>query len=113
MGEERWFLENGGDDEFGFQWNLMLQENGRLRCVAQYLEEDYAVQGLAAHKWLDSLGSGKMSLAMEGIVIDSNGKITKRRTVRKHDTMKCGGKQNGVNDNPAGRKPNRKGAGNK
>lgn len=86
MGEERWFLENGGDDEFGFQWNLMLQENGRLRCVAQYLEEDYAVQGLAAHKWLDSLGSGKMSLAMEGIVIDSNtGKVweaPKRRAPR-------------------------------
>ena len=78
MSEDRWFLENGGDQDYGFQWNLMLHEDGRLRCVAQYLEEQYAVQGLAAHKWLDSLGSGMMRLSMDGIILDSNtGKVWK------------------------------------
>lgn len=79
MSEERWFIEESLSDDFGNQWNLMLYEEGRLRCVAQYLEEQYAIQGLAAHKWLDSLGSGMMSLAMEGISINVNtGKVWKR-----------------------------------
>lgn len=78
MFEDRWFLEESLSDDIGNQWNLMLLENGRLRCIAQYLEEQYAVQGLAAQKWLDSLSSGMMSLAMEGIIIDSSsGKVRK------------------------------------
>ena len=83
MSEDRWFLEDGGDEEFGFQWNLMLHEGGRLRCVAQYTEELYAVQGLAAHKWLDSFGAGRLSLSMEGIVFDASGNAKKAPKPRK------------------------------
>lgn len=76
MDGPNWFLEESGDEEIGYSWNLMHLENGRLRCVAQYLDEGYAEQGLSAHIWVDSLGSGIMRLAMEGIVFRAdNGKV--------------------------------------
>lgn len=72
---ERWFLEDAGDDELGFVWNLMLLEDGRLRCVAEYREELAATQGLAAHRWLDTMADGRMSLKVEGLVIASDGRV--------------------------------------
>ena len=77
---DRWFIEDAGDDDFGYQWNLMLLENGKLRCIAEYHDEAHATNALAAHKWLDAFREGRMSLSMEGIVIDGNtGVIRKAR----------------------------------
>jgi hypothetical protein len=80
---DRWYLESVLDDGFGCEWNLMLLEGGMLRCIANYTEEKYALEGLAGHKWLDAFKDGRMSLSMEGIVIDGvTGAIRKARQKR-------------------------------
>ena len=78
---DRWFIEEDGSDDFGYIWNLMLLEDGgRLKCIAEYHDEHHATNALAAHKWLDAFKDGRMSLSMEGIVIDGNtGVIRKAR----------------------------------
>lgn len=77
---DRWFIEDVTEDGFGYEWNLMLLTDGKLRCIANYTEEKYALEGLAGHKWLDAFQDGRMSLSMEGIVIDgTTGAIRKAR----------------------------------
>ncbi len=75
---ERYLIEEDGNPEDGYSWNIMLND-GRLRCIAQCLDEQYAEQIVSALKWVDALGSGMMKLAMDGIAIDANsGRVWKR-----------------------------------
>lgn len=71
-----WLIEESGNMEDGFSWNLFECEDGRLTMRATLYDEKFALKMKSAMDWLDSLGSGLMRLAQDGIIIDTNtGKV--------------------------------------
>ncbi len=68
----RWKIEESGNGEDGFCWNLFEAEGDSLSMRATLYDHKFAMKMKAAMDWLDTLGSGYMSLALEGIAIDTN-----------------------------------------
>lgn len=58
----RWKLQEDGDPENGYTWRLLIDEGQFMRCVAEYRDERWALEGLAAHEWYSNLKDGSMSL---------------------------------------------------
>ena len=69
---ERWFIEESGDPDLGFTWNILRLDGNRLVCWAQCFDESHATQIVSALKWQDALGQGRMSLAQDGITFNAN-----------------------------------------
>lgn len=67
-----WFIEETGDEDFGFSWNLFKQDGENIKCMATCHDETFSKQLKSALEWQDALGSGMMKLAQDGIVIDVN-----------------------------------------
>ena len=72
----RWKIEESGNGEDGFCWNLFEEESERLTMRATLYDEKFAKKMKAAMDWQDALGSGMMRLAQDGITIDATtGKV--------------------------------------
>lgn len=72
----RWLIEETGNGEDGFCWNLFCKDEDRLTMMATLYSESFARDMKSAMDWQDSLGSGLLSLAMDGIVFRAdNGKV--------------------------------------
>lgn len=82
LGVVMWLIEESGDEEFGYTWNIMLADGDRAKCVAQCLDEHLAEQIVSALKWVDALGSGMMKLSMDGITINATTGLVWRRDPR-------------------------------
>lgn len=72
----RWKIEESGNGEDGFCWNLFEEEEEKLIMRATLYDEKFAKRMKSAMDWQDSLGTGIMRLAQDGVTIDSNtGKV--------------------------------------
>ena len=71
-----WIIEESGDPELGYLWNILESDGTKAICAAQCFDERMAERIVSALKWQDALGSGLVKLAQDGITIDSNtGKV--------------------------------------
>jgi len=72
----RWKIEESGNPEDGFCWNLFEEDGDTLTMRATLYDEKFAKCMKSAMDWQDALGTGMMKLAMDGVVIDANsGKV--------------------------------------
>ena len=77
----RYAIEEEGDEDLGFSWNVMLIDGDRVKCVAQCMDEKFAQRFISAQKWADSVESGLLSLKMEGISIGPSGKARRAKPI--------------------------------
>jgi hypothetical protein len=53
-----WFVEEEGDPEYGFTWNLFRVDAGKAKCMAQIRDQEFADEFLEIIKWRDALMLG-------------------------------------------------------
>ena len=90
MTESRWMLSEDGDEEFGMAWNIKEVVGDKMIQIANFTDEDKCRHFLCAVRWMDTLGSGKMSLAADGITFGTTGvpRATKKRVTKPKVTRK-------------------------
>lgn len=86
----RYHLEEALDPDGANWWNVLeAQENGKLVCIAQCPIEGKADEVINALRWLEAMGSARLSLAMDGITIDANtGKVWEPPKRKRTPTLK-------------------------
>ena len=67
----RWLVEEDGNEEDGYIWNVMIRDDLKLRCYAQCFSESDAERIRSAMVNLDAWEGCMGTLAMEGIAIDA------------------------------------------
>ena len=53
-----WFVEEDGNKDDGFTWNIYRVDAGKAKCIAQIREEGFADEFLEIVKWRDALMLG-------------------------------------------------------
>jgi hypothetical protein len=53
-----WFIEEEGDQDEGFTWNLFRVDAGKAKCMAQIRDQEFADEFLEIVKWRDALMMG-------------------------------------------------------
>lgn len=67
---DRFLLEEAGDEEYGFSWDIKELRDGKLIHVGTFLDKKNAEEFLASRRWLDTMAEFKMGLVAEGLLTD-------------------------------------------
>ncbi len=60
-----------GDEKLGFSWDVYEVENGKIRCIGQFLDETFAREIPEIIKWRDALMvGGKVEISTMETPID-------------------------------------------
>ena len=66
-----WFVEEDGNKDDGFTWNIYRVDAGKAKCLAQIRDQEFADEFLEIVKWREALMlGGKPVLSTMGQPID-------------------------------------------
>ena len=73
-----WLIEETGDEDIGYAWDILLREDGdnRAKSIATCRDEQIAEQIVSGLKTVDGWANGMIRLMIDGVLINAKtGKV--------------------------------------